>query len=78
MNRLRAWWAWFYGHHVQKTMALVLGGSALYDEAADAYTALVTYAPELGDLLGHSTYRRVRMACVVLIFVRAVWKPKPP
>jgi hypothetical protein len=74
---VRAWFVWFWTNHVQKTFGSLLIGTGLYDEAADLYTDLVTYAPELGDMLGHTTYRRVRMACLAIMVARAVIRPKP-
>lgn len=78
MSKIRAGFAYFWTHHVQKTFGSLLLGTGLYDEAADLYTSFVNYAPELGDLIGHAWYRRVRIALVVVMVARAIVKPKPP
>lgn len=78
MGKIRAWGVWFWTQHVQKTFGTLLLGSGLYDEAADLYTQVVTYAPELSDLIGHAAVRRIRLTCVAIIVTRAIIRPRPP
>lgn len=63
---------WFYVNHIQKTLGLILAGSALFD----LMSALDLYSTTLTQILGLHTYSLIRGACAIGIVMRAVIKPK--
>lgn len=73
MNKICSGIQWFWANHVQKTMATLLAGSAIFD----LMNALLQYETDLSSLLGAKLYHGMRGACAGIILLRAVVQSHP-
>jgi len=74
--KIEAWWVWFYGAHIQKTMAYLIGSLVSLD--------ILGLAGPIKSLIGEKGFSGLVIVMAVIVAIRAhaaptqTYRPDPP